>query len=122
MFLFKLAVGASLAPLAVGQVVNSTSCNGKNYTYQGLAGFDLIPGNARGEFGDTIGGIGSAIALDRSQWKKLANGSYTSVLWGLPDRGWLVEGSLPLIIFRSHISNSLLGGLVIGWNDIYRAS
>jgi hypothetical protein len=114
MFLFKLAVGASLAPLAVGQVVNSTSCNGKNYTYQGLAGFDLIPGNTRGEFGDTIGGIGSAIALDRSQWKKLANGSYTSVLWGLPDRGWSVERSPPSIrFFECLCSKFVLGSLMI---------
>lgn len=71
--------------------VNQTTCVNKTYTYQELAGFGLIPGNARDEFGDTIGGIGSAIALDRSQWKKLDNGSYTGVIWTLPDRGWSVQ-------------------------------
>lgn len=68
--------------------VNQTVCDGKTYTYEELAGFGLISGNARDEFGDTIGGIGSAIALDRAQWRKLANGSYSGVLWTLPDRGW----------------------------------
>lgn len=88
MFLSRLATVAGLACVAAGQVVNQTSCNDKNYTYQELAGYGLISGNARDEYGDTIGGIGSAIALDRSQWKKLSNGSYNGVLWALPDRGW----------------------------------
>jgi hypothetical protein len=88
MLLLKIATTAGLAAIAAAQVVNQTSCNGKSYTYQELAGFGLIPGDARDKFGDTIGGIGSAIALDRSQWRKLPNGSYTGVLWGLPDRGW----------------------------------
>lgn len=83
-----------LTSIATAQVVNQTTCNGKQYTYQELAGFGLIPGHSRDKFGDTIGGIGSAIALDRSQWKKLRNGSYTGVIWTLPDRGWNTEGTL----------------------------
>jgi hypothetical protein len=31
----------------------------------------------RDEFGDMIGGIGSSLAIDRSQWVKLVNGSNT---------------------------------------------
>jgi hypothetical protein len=90
MFLLRLATIAGLAAVAVTQstFVNQTTCNDKTYTYQELAGYGLISGNARDEYGDTIGGIGSAIALDRSQWQKLDNGSYTGVLWALPDRGW----------------------------------
>lgn len=90
MFLPRIATFAGLASIVAAQstFVNQTTCNGKQYTYQELAGYGLISGNARDEFGDTIGGIGSALALDRSQWKKLDNGSYTGVLWGLPDRGW----------------------------------
>lgn len=91
MFLLKIATAAGFAAVAAAQVVNQTLCNGKNYTYQELAGFGLIPSDARDQFGDTIGGIGSAIALDRSQWVKLPNGSYTGVLWALPDRGWRVS-------------------------------
>lgn len=120
MFFLKIATTAGLAAVAAAQVVNQTVCNGKNYTYQELAGFGLIPGNARDQFGEyvlgeqkcflletlsgatpfdtcleskcskflpnevlanfpvtssTIGGIGSAIALDRTQWLKLPNGS-----------------------------------------------
>lgn len=46
-----------------GTAVNSTTCNGKQYSYNELAGYGLIPGNARDKFGDTIGGIGSASKL-----------------------------------------------------------
>ena len=67
--------------------VATTTCNGKEYKYRELAGYGTVPGAAKDEFGDTIN-FGSALALDRTQWKKLANGSYTGVLWGLPDRGW----------------------------------
>jgi hypothetical protein len=87
MSIFKLASFAGLAAVAAG-FVNQTTCNGKTYTYEELAGYGFVPGNARDEFGDTLGGYGSASALDRTQWKKLGNGSYTGVLWGLPDRGW----------------------------------
>ncbi|RDW82050.1 hypothetical protein BP6252_03162 [Coleophoma cylindrospora] len=90
-----LAAFACTIAVAVAQTpfVNQTTCNSKTYTYQELAGYGLVPGTARDEFGDTIGGIGSSIALDRSQWKKLSNGSYTGVIWTLPDRGWNTEGT-----------------------------
>ena len=68
--------------------VNQMTCNGETYTYQQLAGYGFIPSNARDKFGDTIGGIGSSIALDKTKWRKTANGSYTGVIWTLPDRGW----------------------------------
>lgn len=59
----------------------------RRYTYRELAGYGTVPGNARDEFGDTLN-FGSSAVLDRSQWKKLNNGSYTGVLWSVPDRGW----------------------------------
>lgn len=68
--------------------VNRITCGGRNYTYEGLAGYGLIPSNARDKYGDTIGGIGSAIVIDRQSWSKTAEGNYTGVLWALPDRGW----------------------------------
>lgn len=43
-----------------GKAVNSTTCNGKSYSYNELAGYGILSGNARDKFGDTIGGIGSA--------------------------------------------------------------
>lgn len=89
-----LAVIFALCATNVLAVVNETVCDGKTYVYEELAGFGLISGNAKDEFGDTIGGIGSGIALDTTKWTKLRNGSYSGVLWALPDRGWCV------ILFR----------------------
>jgi hypothetical protein len=86
MFFWKLASVVASA-VSVVAIVNETTCNGKKYIYRDLAGYGTVPGNARDEFGDTLN-FGSALALDRSQWKKLKNGSYTGVVWALPDRGW----------------------------------
>ena len=81
--------------------VNQTTCNGQIYTYNQLAGYGFIPSNARDKFGDTIGGIGSSIAIDKSTWRKRRNGSYTGILWALPDRGWYVSKRryyLPILV------------------------
>ncbi|GAM83134.1 hypothetical protein ANO11243_011200 [Dothideomycetidae sp. 11243] len=75
-------------------VVNQTTCNGAQYTYQQLAGYGFVASDARDKFGDTIGGHGSAIAIEHGSWSKTGNGSYTGVLWTLPDRGWNTQGTL----------------------------
>ncbi|KAK3071456.1 hypothetical protein LTR53_008596 [Teratosphaeriaceae sp. CCFEE 6253] len=77
-----------------GSAVNTTPCHGETYAYQELAGYGFIPSNARDKFGDTIGGIGSSIAVDGKSWQKLRNGSYTGLLWALPDRGWNTQGTV----------------------------
>lgn len=69
-------------------VVNQTTCNGKQYTYQQLAGYGLVPSNARDSYGDNLGGWGSSIAIDQKTWRKLKNGTYTGTLYAIPDRGW----------------------------------
>ena len=68
--------------------VNQTECGGKQFVYEQLAGYGLVPSNARDKYGDTLGGYGSSIALERNSWRKTKNGSYTGLLWALPDRGW----------------------------------
>lgn len=77
--------------------VNVTTCNGKKYVYEELAGYGMLPANFRDRYGDTLGGIGSAIALDKkkSKWKKTKgkNGAYEGVIYGLPDRGWNTQGT-----------------------------
>lgn len=90
MFFFEalFATSSFAAIVAAQSTVSKTLCAGKNYTYNSLAGFGLVPSNARDKFGDTLGGFGSAIAFDRAQWVKLPNGSYTGVMYALPDRGW----------------------------------
>ena len=69
-------------------VVNQTDCVNRHYTYQQLAGYGVVANDARDKFGDTLGGFGSSIAIDRESWKKSRQGVYTGILWGLPDRGW----------------------------------
>jgi len=61
--------------------VSTTTCNGESYIYEELAGYGFIASDARDKFGDTIGGIGSSIAVDGKSWRKLRNGSYTGLLW-----------------------------------------
>lgn len=78
--------------------VNTTTCSGNTYTYRALAGYGSVPGTARDKFGDTLGGLGSSIAIERGSWKRSeTNGStelYTGILWALPDRGWNTNGTL----------------------------
>ena len=104
MMLFTVSL--SLLALPVSQVVagpvitradpttaaNSTTCNGKLYTYEELAGYGKLASDARDKFGDTIGGIGSAIAFEKKSWK-YKKGAYQGVVWGLPDRGWNTQGT-----------------------------
>ena len=65
-----------------GAAVNNTTCNGKSYSYNELAGYGLIPGDSRDKFGDTIGGIGSASKwriVDRSQPVLYSKGCGTKI-------------------------------------------
>jgi hypothetical protein len=71
---------------------NTTTCNGKLYTYEQLAGYGKLVSDARDKFGDTIGGIGSAIAFEKKSWK-YKKGVYQGIVWGLPDRGWNTQGT-----------------------------
>ena len=75
-------------------VVNQTTCNGKRYRYNQFVGYGFLPSDGRDKFGDTLGGIGSSIAIDRTSWKKSNGSSYTGTLWTLPDRGWNTNGTL----------------------------
>ncbi|KAF2267865.1 hypothetical protein CC78DRAFT_576407 [Lojkania enalia] len=78
-----------------GPFVNQTVCNGKEYVYEELAGWGLLPSDARDKFGETIGGIGSSIALDKTSWKrkKGSTEAYEGIIYGLPDRGWSSNGT-----------------------------
>lgn len=69
-------------------VVNQTTCGGTSYEYTGLAGYGFIPSNAVDKYGDTLGGFGSAIAIDQDSWRKTGCDSYSGIIYCLPDRGW----------------------------------
>ena len=102
-FLASFALCASATPrysnfrqraLASDTVTNQTTCDNQQYTYQQLAGYGFVASNATDKYGDTLGGYGSAVTIDRASWTKQANGSYTGVLWVLPDRGWYIAGEV----------------------------
>jgi hypothetical protein len=60
-----------------------------------LAGYGKLPSDAQDKFRDTIGGIGSAIALDKKSWKRKPGPkeAYQGIIYGLPDRGWNTQGT-----------------------------
>jgi hypothetical protein len=51
-----------------------------------LAGYGFVKSDARDKFGDTLGGIGSSIAIDQKTWKKMGPNSYQGILWALPGK------------------------------------
>ncbi|EPS35907.1 hypothetical protein H072_10638 [Dactylellina haptotyla CBS 200.50] len=71
--------------------VNQAVCGGKTYTYRALTGYGFVPSNGRDKFGDTVS-TGSSIKISGWTYDK-STGSYSGTLWGLPDRGWNVEGT-----------------------------
>ena len=89
-----LAGTASALPQRRQDAVNTTTCNGKTYEYISLAGYGFTAPNGRDKFGDTAAGIGSSAAIDAKTWTLHDNGTYTGLLYALPDRGWNTEGTL----------------------------
>ncbi|KAF2155298.1 hypothetical protein K461DRAFT_276496 [Myriangium duriaei CBS 260.36] len=93
-------LAAALLPLTAASPApqstpaSQTTCNGKSYVYSQLAGYGFVPSDARDRFGDSIGGIGSAIFIDPKSWALAGHGVYTGTLFALPDRGWNTEGTL----------------------------
>lgn len=60
---------------------------------EGLVATARIPSNARDQLGDTLGGIGSSVALVPGSWRRTATG-YSATLMMLPDRGWNTQGTM----------------------------
>jgi hypothetical protein len=59
-----------------------------------LVGVARVPSNATDEFGETLGGFGSGMAVDLDSWHKDRQGTYHGTLYMLPDRGWNTEGTV----------------------------
>ncbi|KAL0071104.1 hypothetical protein AAF712_001662 [Marasmius tenuissimus] len=70
---------------------DSVKLDGVKYVNKGLVGFGRIPSDFRESTGDTLGGIGSAIAFKRGTWTKKTDGTYAGTLVVRPDRGFNVE-------------------------------
>ena len=79
------------AAAARSTVVNQTTCGGTTYAYTGLEGYGYIPSNATDKYGDTIGGIGSSIAMEPGSWRRTGRDSYSGTVYALPDRGWYIQ-------------------------------
>ncbi|KAI5460795.1 outer membrane autotransporter [Mariannaea sp. PMI_226] len=86
-----LTGSAAAAPSTTSQnAVFSTSCKGKSYTYNELAGYGVVPSAARDKYGDTIS-LGSSLSM--TSWSKRGS-TYHGKLYGLPDRGWNTNGTV----------------------------
>ncbi|GES57505.1 peptidase M35 deuterolysin [Aspergillus terreus] len=97
--LFATALSGSAAAVAIAlpnasTIVNQTTCGGHTYAYAGLEGYGYLPSNAVDKYGDTLGGIGSSAAIDQTSWRRTGPGSYSGIVWCLPDRGWNTNGTL----------------------------
>ncbi|WWD20828.1 hypothetical protein CI109_105305 [Kwoniella shandongensis] len=77
---------------------------GKTYINKGLVGFGAIPGDAVDSFGETIGGIGSAIALKSFEKQ---DDSYTGTILVQPDRGHNTATTTDFIARHHSISFTL---------------
>ncbi|KAJ5553654.1 hypothetical protein N7494_003032 [Penicillium frequentans] len=74
--------------------ISETTCSGQRYSYYGLAAYGSVSSSATDQYGDTLGGFGSAISFDQSSWSKAQDGSYNGMIWAMPDRGWNTNGTL----------------------------
>ena len=70
------------------------TCDKKTWEFERLAGYGVVPSDARDKYGDTMGGFGSAIAVERNSWRKFTNGTLRGTLYALSDRGWNTEGTV----------------------------
>ncbi|KAI0084970.1 esterase-like activity of phytase-domain-containing protein [Irpex rosettiformis] len=75
-------------------LAQSVTVGGRTFVNKGLVAFGLIPSNFRESTGDTMGGIGSAIAIQPGSFVAQPNGSYTGTLIVQPDRGFNVDGTV----------------------------
>ncbi|KAF7358952.1 Phytase-like domain-containing protein [Mycena sanguinolenta] len=102
-FVLHARAAATPAQTAASTAV-SVSLAGVTYVNQGLVGFGRIPSNQTESTGDTIGGIGSAIAIKPETWQELSNGSYTGILVVQPDRGYNVISPIDYQARRHELS------------------
>jgi hypothetical protein len=95
-FSVRAATGAAILILLAtgGARAQSVTFEGSKFVNQGLVGVARLPSNAVDMFGETIGGIGSAMAMDLDSWHKERDGSYGGTLYMLPDKGWNTQGTV----------------------------
>ncbi|KAF9480369.1 hypothetical protein BDN70DRAFT_832977 [Pholiota conissans] len=117
-----LSVSLTLLSLLVGRAIStpaptpaasaasaavSVKLNGVTFINKGLVGFGLIPSDFLESTGDTIGGIGSAIAIKRGTWTNHTDGTFTGTLVVHPDRGFNVDGTIDYQARRHELTFTL---------------
>jgi hypothetical protein len=91
----RLATNAAMILLVTAGAASAQSVSfaGATFVNKGLVGVARVPSNATDEFGETLGGFGSGMAMDLGSWHKDWHGSYRGTLYMLPDRGWNTQGT-----------------------------
>lgn len=90
----SLSIILSCTLLANSARAQSVTFEGSTFVNDGLVGVARVPSNARDQYGETLGGFGSAMAFIPGSWKIHKNGTYTGELVMVPDRGWNTEGTV----------------------------
>jgi hypothetical protein len=92
----RLAAGVATILLLTGGIASaqSVSFQGRTFVNKGLVGVARVPSNALDQFGETLGGFGSGMAMDLDSWHKNRDGSFGGTLYMLPDRGWNTQGTV----------------------------
>lgn len=89
-----LALGITIVLPSAAALAQSVTFEGSTFVNKGLVGVARVPSDARDANGDTLGGLGSAMAFVPGSWRQQPDGSYTGQLVMVPDRGWNTEGTL----------------------------
>ncbi|KIM32609.1 hypothetical protein M408DRAFT_6128 [Serendipita vermifera MAFF 305830] len=72
----------------------SVTINGQTFVNKGLVAFGYIPADAKDQYGETFGGIGSAITFKRGTFNSNRDGTFSGKLIVQPDRGYNVEAPI----------------------------
>jgi hypothetical protein len=96
-----------LLPVCLALLVSTAPVMAETLPAPTLVGVARIPSNTRDQFGETLGGFGSAMALVPGSWRHTGN-QYTATLTMLPDRGWNTQGTTDYRARLQHFALTLI--------------
>ncbi|GAA5900784.1 hypothetical protein JCM5296_004894 [Sporobolomyces johnsonii] len=79
------AAMAGLAAAATTALPYTSTVDGTDYVWKSTVAYGELPATLVDAFGDSLGGIGSAIAVKR--WRSNGDGTYSGTIVAQPDRG-----------------------------------
>jgi hypothetical protein len=89
----KLVKAAFLGLIAQSMATVSVDIDGTTFESYGLVGFGKIPSNSVDKFKETMA-PGSSMEIDQSSVQVDGDGTYHFTVYGLPDRGMNVDGTV----------------------------